>query len=88
MVRVGYFFDGVDASKEFSFGIVEITMCGSNESEKEGDDSHYPGDNGCGNGVAADLLRGIGEVHLDLGESIVGRDHDAIGGSDASAAGG
>ena len=75
-------------SKEFGIDIMEVTMCGLNESEKEGDDSHYPGDDGCSNGVAADLLRGIGELRLDLGKSIVSRDHDAIRGSGVSAAGG
>ena len=84
VVRVGCFFDGVDVSKEFGIDIMEVTMCGSNESEKESDDSHYPGDNSCGDGVAVDLLGGIGELHLNLDKSIVGRDHDAIGGSGVS----
>ena len=58
------------------------------KSKEESKYPNYPGDNSCGNGIAADLLGGISELFLNLGESIVGRDHDAIGGSGVSTAGG
>ena len=57
--------------EELCIGVMKVTMRGVEKSKEESKHSHYPSDDGCSNGIAADLLGGISELFLDFGESIV-----------------
>ena len=49
--------------------------------------SYYPGDDIHGDGIARGCWGRVFEFLLNLGESIIGRDHDASRGSSMDAAG-